>query len=268
MKSIVADAHVHLYPCYPLKDAFQCAVSNLGKLADAEGDRAFFLSLTERSGSRFFHDLRDDKAQMPEGWMAKPLADENAFCIQKSENAVRLCVLNGRQIVTKERLEILTLTGDPNVSDGQDARHVIETALLCGAVPVLPWAPGKWLFDGGRVVEDLLRRFPPTQLLIGDTTLRPRGFGEPALMRKARELGFKIVAGTDPLPFAGEERMIGQYGITWEGDLGEYSLVRDIRRMLLDPQCAMRTVGRRNGLFDVLRRLVRNHQAKQKACEP
>ena len=43
-------------------------------------------------------------------------------------------------------------------------------------------------------------------------------------MRQARDRGFKIVAGTDPLPFAGEERGIGRYGVAWSGDLGEYSL--------------------------------------------
>jgi hypothetical protein len=82
-------------------------------------------------------------------------------------------------------------------------------------------------------------------------------------MRQARERGFKIVAGTDPLPFAGEERGIGRYGVAWSGDLGEYSLVRDIRSMLLDPQCVMRTVGERGGLLTVTRRLIKNDQVRR-----
>ena len=263
MKKIVADTHVHLYPCYGFEEVFRSARTNLGRLAGDGADTVFLLFLTERSGSRAFQDLAEGKTAMPSGWQAKPLADENAFCVQSTEDQARLCVLNGRQIVTRERLELLALAGNPDVPDGEDARQVIEAIQAAGAVPVLPWAPGKWLFERGRVVEGLLRDFQPTQLLIGDTALRPAGWGEPRLMCQALDRGFKIVAGTDPLPFAGEERGIGRYGVAWNGELGEYSLVRDIRRMLLDPQCVMRTVGERGGLLTVTRRLIRLHQVRR-----
>ena len=260
MKRIVADTHVHVYPCYRMEEVFRSAWTNLDRLAGDSSDKACLLFLTERVGNRFFRDLVDGKAPKAEGWHAKPLGDENAVCVKRSADEARLCVLNGRQIVTRERLEVLVLTGDPRVPDGQSVRQVIEEALSEGAVPVLPWAPGKWLFERGRVVAEILRTYQPGQLLIGDTTLRPAGLVEPKLMREARERGFKVVAGTDPLPFAGEERMIGRYGVAWDGDLGEYSLVRDIRRMLLDPQCFMQTVGRRDGVLNVFRRLMKNRQ--------
>jgi len=262
MKKIVADTHVHLYPCYGFKEAFGSARMNLGRLAGADADTVFLLFLTERSGSRVFEEVVEGKMTMPDGWQAGPLADDNAFCVHYADSKTRLCVLNGRQIVTREGLEVLALAGNPDVEDGQEVRRVIEIAQEVGAVPVLPWAPGKWMFERGRVVEGLLRDLKPTELLVGDTTLRPAGWGEPRLMRQARDRGFKVIAGTDPLPFAGEELGIGRYGVAWNGDLGEYSLVREIQAMLLDPKCVLEAVGRRDGFFTVVRRWIRNHRAK------
>ena len=265
MTTIAADTHVHVYPCHRVEEVFRCAWANLAGLAGPAGDRTFLIFLTERSDCRFFHDLVDGKVRMAEGWEATSACDENACCVRRAEDQAILCILRGRQIVTKERLEVLSLAGDPEMKDGCGAWQAIEETLSDGAVPVLPWAPGKWLFERGRQVEELLRAFQPGQVLIGDTTLRPAGCGEPRLMRKARARGFKVVAGTDPLPFAGEERRVGQYGVTWEGELGEYSLVRDIRRMLLDPNCAMRTVGRRDGVLSAARRLIANYRTKPPA---
>ena len=265
MKAILADTHVHVYPCHRVEDVFRSAWANLAGLADSPGDLTFLLFLTERSDCRFFHDLAEGKAPMADGWETTSACDENACCVRRAADHATLCILRGRQIATKERLEVLSLAGDPELTDGCTARQAIEETLSAGAVPVLPWAPGKWLFERGRQVEELLRVYHPGQLLIGDTTLRPAALGEPRLMRKARTRGFKVVAGTDPLPFAGEECGVGRYGVAWEGDLGEYSLVRDIRRMLLDPLCAMRTVGRRDSVLSVARRLIRNYQAKAPA---
>ena len=165
MKRIFADTHVHLYPCYGMEDAFRAARANLGRLAGDNPDAVFLLFLTERWGSRVFEDVADGKVAMPEGWKAKPLADDNAFCVHRAEDDARLCVLNGRQIATREGIEILALGGNPDVQDGQEARRVIEIAHEVGAVPVLPWAPGKWSFERGRVAEELLKDFRPMELL-------------------------------------------------------------------------------------------------------
>lgn len=263
MRRIAADTHVHLYSCYRLEDAFRSAWTNLnGLAAGGAADRTLLLFLAERTDSHFFRDLADGKTRTCDGWHVKPTSDGNAVRVEHAESNARLLVLNGRQIVTGERLEVLALAGDPNVPDGRETRQIIEATLSAGAVPVLPWAPGKWLFQRGSIVEGLLRAFQPRQLLIGDTTLRAACVGEPRLMRQGREKGFKIIAGTDPLPFAGEERMIGQYGVVWDGELDEQAPVRDVRSMLFDPLCGMRISGRRDGLLRVARRLVQNRQAK------
>jgi hypothetical protein len=265
MKRIVADTHVHLYPCHRLEDAFRSAAANLSALAGGQADAALVLFLAERTGSHFFADLAGGKVALPEGWQARPTGDWNAMTIENAEGGSRFLVINGRQVVTKERLEVLVLAGDPGITDGHEAGRVVEGALSSGAVPVLPWAPGKWLLGRGFAVGGLLRGCRPDQLLIGDTTLRPAELGEPGLLRGARKRGFKIVAGTDPLPFAGEERLIGQYGVTWEGELDEKKPVASLVKMMLDPGCAMQVSGRRNGILDVLLRLVKNYQSKRGA---
>lgn len=85
-------------------------------------------------------------------------------------------------------------------------------------------------------------------------------------MRFARERGMRVVAGTDPLPIVGEERVIGTYGIVGESDFNWRDPIGSIRSMLLSSP-TMRMVGRRGDLRDVWRRLSELRRNK-KSVEP
>ncbi|RIK99935.1 MAG: hypothetical protein DCC75_14230 [Proteobacteria bacterium] len=98
---------------------------------------------------------------------------------------------------------------DLRLPDGLPASEIIERIIIAKGVPVLCWSPGKWTFRRAKVVESMLNRFKPGELFLGDTTLRPSFALTPGTFRKFKE--HRILAGSDPLPLSGEERMLGRY---------------------------------------------------------
>jgi len=125
---------------------------------------------------------------------------------------------------------------------------------------VLPWAPGKWFGDRGRAVLSVFDSVPSCQFLVGDTSMRPVGWGEPAIMRYAEVKGIKIIAGTDPLPFAGQENLVGSYCTLLEAniDLNKHD---GFRRLL--HESAVHRVGRRGSFVSVLVRMLKNYSVRK-----
>jgi len=126
---------------------------------------------------------------------------------------------------------------------------------------VIAWAPGKWLGRRGRVVWSLLEAVAPQHLLVGDTSMRPRGWPTPRVMREAVRRGFTIVGGTDPLPFPGQEAVIGRYGIAAETEIDPRKPVTALRALLAGKSGRISLAGRRDSLASVAARLVRHRLA-------
>lgn len=253
---ILADTHIHIYPFYDLAQFFSGAFAKMAAL-NKNADADYVLFLTERHDCHFFRQLKDgllkvSGAQCSDG--------EEVLSIRNAEGK-RLWLAAGRQIVTAERLEILALTTDAEIADGQPARDVLRQVRETGAVPVIAWAPGKWFFGRGRIVRELIDTEPAGSFLLGDTTLRPTVWPEPILMRHARKKGFKVIAGSDPLPVAGEETRAVSYGIQCDGRIDSAQPLKSLRDML-NRLPGMKTFGRRDSLFGVLNRLKKYGAAK------
>jgi hypothetical protein len=218
--------------------------------------------LTERHDCFFFRQMKNASLISKTGmWTVESLADENVVVVTNKQGE-KIHVFAGRQIATQERLEILALTSDVEIADGMGIRAVIDKVISSGGVPVLPWAPGKWLGERGRIVREVIRAYSPDCLLLGDTSLRPAGWDDPGLMEEAMDLGFKVIAGSDPLPFPGEEERIGQYAISVCSQFDAKKPLAEMRRILTDPDIRLQTVGQRCSLLSVVARLIKNYQAK------
>ena len=124
-------------------------------------------------------------------------------------------------------------------------------------VPALNWAPGKWFASRGQVVRSVLQEFGQEKLLISDTTMRPTVWPTPKIMASAMKRGFKIIAGSDPLPFAGEEKYLASYASMMSGDLNADRPADAIRKLLLDRSTPVFRCGKRSGLFTFMKRQVR-----------
>ncbi|MCE9616324.1 MAG: hypothetical protein K8T26_18790 [Lentisphaerae bacterium] len=260
---ILADTHVHVYPVYHTGKTFLRLAQNLQRLAAGAGDRtaAVVAMLTERQGQHVFRALRDGQQKLERDDVAVVAGAEDG-ALRVTAGGIDLHVLAGRQVVTAERIEVLCLTADADIPDGLPAVETIARILAEGGVPVLSWAPGKWFFARGRVMAGLLQQYAPAQVLLGDTTLRPIGWGEPGLMQRGRARGFRILAGSDPLPFADDDRVAGTYATWFAGTLDLAAPVQSVRAALHQATPLPRLVGRRGSLPAVLSRLRRNHRVR------
>lgn len=248
--SIAVDTHVHLYDCYDIDLFFDSAFRNLAE----HGGTVKAVLLAERSDCNHFARLK-----------AEGIAGNYKFesirsdcCLKVTgKSGDKMYMFAGRQVVTKERLEILSLLSDAVIEDGHSARDVIMAVKDAGGVPVLTWALGKWMFGRAGIVQAIIEQYKPGELLIGDSYMRPASCPEPFLMRLARNSGLTILAGTDPLPFSGEEKIAGCYASLLQTDIDFADPTGSLRSFLIAPKPAVRTVGFRGSAFSTVKRWVR-----------
>jgi len=264
---IAADTHVHLYPCYDLLRAFSAAVANLARLADS-GPRTSALPvlfLTERHDCHVFRALQSGQPTAGRALPGVRACDDEHSLFVETASGNGLYVIAGRQIVTAERIELLALATDKDFEDGLPLTQLIESVGRAGGIPVLSWAPGKWFFQRGRTVRELIGTHSPGSFFLGDSSLRPTLWPEPALMREGRAHGFRVIAGSDPLPFGGEEVRIGSYGTLMRGRFDAARPAQSMRATLRDPDTQLQRAGRRNGLLTLTTRLTRHRTARKRS---
>jgi hypothetical protein len=257
------DAHVHVYPCHDADRALRTLIRRLPILAAGRPEVLPAACLAESAACAWFRQLAAGAGRLSADIRVRPADDPAGLWCETSDGS--LLLVAGRQIITAERLEILALAVAAEFPDGLAAADAIARVRAAGGVPVLSWAPGKWFGGRGRAVSRLLAETAPDSLLIGDTSLRPLGWGEPALMRQARRFGFRIVAGSDPLPLPGEERVLGGYGCTLAAPCDREHPVASLRGALASAAVPIRIAGRRGAPWTVARRLAAHAAARRGA---
>jgi hypothetical protein len=251
----LADTHLHLYPCFDIDLALSGCMNKLSEdLATA--------FLAERVDCSFYSHLLQGKKILQE--LTVESADEEQLILYRPQDGRRLLLVPGRQIIAAEGIEVLALGTRSCFTDGQPAEAIIRAIHKTGGIPVLPWSPGKWLFQRGQVIEQLLHHFSKHDLLIGDVSLRPQGWATPLLIRKAKNLGYKVIAGSDPLPFSGEEQCLGMYASRIVTPEPVVSASAALRAVLLE-QAQVFPWGRRSYPLEALRRLHHNARVRKQA---
>lgn len=259
---VAADGHVHFYPVFDESAAIRQLIRNLDRLAGV-GEKVFKLALlTENRDGDFFRRLQEGNRSALGAGIDVAGGSENECLTVIDREVGQVCLVAGRQIVTRERLEILGLAMSGHVPDGLSAVEAIERVTAAGGVPVLAWSPGKWWFKRGRLARNLIEGDRTRRFCLGDTTLRPLSLPAPHLMRLGRQLGMAVIPGSDPLPLAGEERYLGAYGFVYRGPFDVVRPVASIRRVLADSPAAIEPVGIRCGVLTVVRRLYRLRMSK------
>lgn len=259
---IFADTHVHVYPRYDLSQFFASVFSSLGA-----GSAVPVLMLTERFDCFFFQSLLAGSAALPAGYSLAERGPNSARISGPDGRGV--VVVAGRQIVTAERLELLVLGRDLVIKDKTPIVQAIGVANSAGALPVVPWSPGKWFGARGKIVDQLISSRRPAELAFSDSALRPQGWALPPLLKKAEAKGFAVLAGSDPLPLAGEEKRAGGYYTAAEiPSLGEGLPLQAIEANLFsffrDPSAARNLIscGRRLSLASLILTQIRLKLAK------
>jgi hypothetical protein len=258
--TFAVDGHIHIYPHYDLNKAINRGIINLTHYAQKNGNISGeevvpVWLLVERHDCNFFDQAVNN---FNSNDLSISLGNEKETLVVKKDGKTILYIFAGRQLVTKENLEILSLTSNLYLKDKDyTIDEVIDQVLEHDGIPVINWAPGKWFFARGEVVKRILLKYNPNQLLIGDTSLRTTIWATPKLMADARKRGFKVIAGSDPLPFKNEEKQIGRYGFLMHGELDESYPAKSIKQLLRNSDTSINLVGKRNNPVTFFKRQVK-----------
>lgn len=211
---VLVDAHVHVHACADasaLLDAALGAFRAAARAARATTWRGV-LMLAETADCDWFGDTYDAHGAAFGHWHVAPAEDDTAVLhATRGEAGGTLTIFAGRQAVTAEGIEVLALAMRAPFPDGRSLGATLRRAAAFGALTVLPWGAGKWLFARGRRVERALKAQAPP-VFAGDNGGRPSLWPEPRAFAVARTHGRGLVSGSDPLPLPGEERRVGSFG--------------------------------------------------------
>jgi hypothetical protein len=261
---VLVDAHVHVHPGFAGDAFLDAALDNFRKAAVELGRPEGFLGcllLAEMSEMRRMPGWlrRARNGQGVEGmWSFERTGEAESLVARRrsgrtGEGGERLLVIAGRQIATREGIEVLALAGDAGVLDGLPFGETLHRVRVSGALPVLPWGFGKWWGRRGELVSGALARRGSALLFLGDNAGRPVSGGEPPLFQRAQDCGVAVLPGSDPLPLSWHASRAGSYGFVLEGELDAEHPAWDLRRRLRELQESPRTFGRRVTLPGFLR---------------
>ncbi|NIA28424.1 MAG: hypothetical protein GWP06_00755 [Actinobacteria bacterium] len=257
-KTLLFDGHVHIYPMFDIVHAVQTALQNFEMCQSIPQKQpvAKIWLLTERSDCHFFEDLKELEL---DGYVIQKTLEDAALLVRDIEKDLpQLYIFAGRQLIARENLEICALGSTINVADKElSAKDLILKVLENNGMPALNWAPGKWFGDRGKMVRSLLQEFKPKNLLISDTTMRPNVWPTPKIMAEAMQRGYKVIAGSDPLPFAGEENFLASYASIISGEFDDYRPIESFRSLLFDRMIPVTRCGTRSELFTFMKRQIR-----------
>lgn len=236
------DTHVHLYPRYDVTTFLDAAASSLAEGSGDVPDRTIgCLMLTEAAGHDGYCRLQTEGPFG--GWTVASCSDGLSLRVTRGDDV--LLVIAGRQVVTQGRLEVLALGTRAEIADGQSVDATIEQSLEAGALPVLPYALGKWMGPRGEVIAQAVERWADKGVCVGDNACRPWGLPAPSVFKRARMLGVPVLPGSDPLDIPGGELSAGRYGVVVETEIDHDAPAAGVKQVLRDASANAGKIGGR-----------------------
>ena len=230
-----ADSHVHFHRQFKIGEFFDSCFINLTKISDSDIENGI-LFFTEGWDEDYFNQLRavqkitssrDTKTHYKVNDNKK-----NSFEVRWEEKGMTILVIQGYQVVSKEKIEVLSLGTKTRISDGASVEAIIMNIKELDGIPVLPWGFGKWFGTRGRIVDELISN-QKGQFFIGDNGGRTGLIPYPKQFSMAKEKNIKILPGSDPLPFSSEADRALSYGFLFNMDIDESDPWISIKTTLL-----------------------------------
>lgn len=256
--AIFIDGHVHIYPVFDRDSFFLAAFDNFTvavKEQQAAGENSFVLALTEGAGHDVFSELqhnakpfesRKQEEKSPGSIHIYTTMEPNSLLVCKGD--LSLILIGGRQHVSKENIEILSL-GSTKVCQDRS----LSLAKLCSwvadseGVVVLPWGVGKWFGRRGEVITTFLDTAHDYPLYVGDNGNRPTCWPAVSHFSLARQKNIPMLSGSDPLPLASHTGQAATSGsFLAEGTLSQSHPAASLRQELAKGP-AIESFGKRVG---------------------
>jgi hypothetical protein len=204
---------------------------------------------TESAWDHYFRAFRDAPGKFNAGDWTFERTEEDSSLLARHRSELRLVLISGRQVVTRERLEVLALGTDHEFADGLGLEEAVQSVRHSGAIVVLPWGFGKWWSARGQRVRDFLSSMCSSELFLGDNGGRLALAPEPSMFAAARARGIRTLPGSDPLPFASQNATAGSYGFSTEEVTLEGRPAEALKAAIRAVKEPTRTFGRRESLL-------------------
>jgi len=270
-QAAVVDSHVHIHDCFDLSSFFNAAYNNFqaaGRDMQLNRFRGVLL-LTESEGVTWFQKL----------WNASALTQAIEWRVHQTQESCSLVVshplqreliiIAGRQIVTREKLEVLALGTDETFPDGRPVRDVLQDVHASNAITVLPWGFGKWIGRRGAIMNDLIASAASPPFYLGDNCGRLALAPIPKHFRLGRQRNIRILPGSNPLPFASEFWRPGSFGFVLYGPISRATPAADLKRCLFDQNTDITRYGKLENPVRFMRNQiamqVKNRLGKQRS---
>lgn len=252
--TLIIDGHVHLYSVFDLNKAIEQGRKKLLKISEKYiEDGAEVIPvwlLVERSDTSYFDELANSPEKFSKDGLTFKKSDDGLTIKVEKDNQVILYIFAGRQLIAKENLEVLSLISNLNIADKtKPIDEVMKAVADSGGIPTLNWAPGKWFFNRGKVIEKQIKEKSQDDFFIGETTLRHTLWPEPNLIKQAKKKGFTVIAGSDPLPFQGEESSVGSFGFMITGEFDPDNPAKSLHNLIQNERKSIKLIGKRNDVF-------------------
>jgi hypothetical protein len=254
-----------VHECFELPCFLDMAAANLAAAAQALGLAAApvcCLMLAESHGVDAFGRLAGGTVASG-AWRLDPTA-EAVSLVARRPGALPLVLIAGRQIVTREGLEVLALGTRATFADGQPLAAALAAVMARDALPVVPWGVGKWQGARGRLIADLLGRGRDRPLFVGDNGGRLAFAPPPQLFATAQSRQVPVLAGSDPLPSPRQIAKVAGYGFVAEVSLDAHAPFAALRSYLETLATSPRTFGRLESLPGFVRSQIAMQIQKRK----
>lgn len=246
---LLVDAHVHVYDCFDIFKLLDAAIRNFTRAAiklGVEDEFTGVILLAETSHDNWF---REAKLLDGDGnWLIEKTPDKVVLQARRLTDKVpdkaSLYIVAGRQIITAEGLELLALVTDCTFEDGLPIASALTAVRKQDAIPVVPWAVGKWLGKRGKLLSRLLDEDKNSDICLGDNGGRPVFWLNPVHFRQAKKNSMSLLPGTDPLPFSNEAGRVGNFGFMMQGSLTKSQPSADLKQLLRSNEIRTISYGR------------------------
>lgn len=191
-RMILVDAHVHIYNCFDLRSFFNAALTNFSEEAIRTGNSADFesiLILTDWSNENWFqylHGLSERGNNVVnksiDDWSFIPTNEDISIYARRCDGK-GLFIIAGRKIISSENLEVLAVGTNRSFDDGIPLKGVLSMIKDNDAIPIIPWAVGKWMGKRGKIIEALLAEEGDPGYFVCDNGNRPKNNISPSMVK-------------------------------------------------------------------------------------
>jgi hypothetical protein len=241
---LVVDAHVHIYPCMPVRAMLDAAGRNLFGTNGAAAAPVGVLLVADPDGVPGYERLLTEPGERDSGGWRREHGDDRSVTFRR-DGGPCVTAVRGQQLITREGLEVLGIGCDARLRSGFPLADMVARIRAARGWAILAWGAGKWLGRRGRTLTSLIEEEAGRpDVVLADNGGRPRAWSRVPQFATAAQQGMRVLAGTDPLPLPGEEQRIGSYGFRIRARAGDDVPPAESLRRALETDAPVEIVGR------------------------